>query len=314
MTRRSTRRSLMIATLALPWPAVGVAAESASAPPGGQLSSNQLSSNQPSSNQLSRKFTIDPANPEASIPSPRDRDRNPLEFGYLLQDLIERAEQARKAKDWSGLIRYYRAVAKAVPENAKGWSKLCEAYEIANDRERAILSCRYAIDRPAAELQDYARYVHLIVGRPEPLSADARQELAKVLDHLDTQADVKVAASHLRCEVATKLGDVAQMQTCTQSLAALAPDDPKTVVFQWTLATMKGDKARAKDLLIRARAVGVAREGVARMEKITLAGAGLSGRGKAMMIAAAGATLLAAGLAVVLTRRRRRDLGGRAAA
>ena len=304
MTRRSARRFLLTATLALPWPTIAVAGEPAPAAPEGSA---------PGAGQLSTRFKIDPANPEASIPSARDRDRNPLEFGYLLQDLLERAEDARKARDWSSVIRYYRAVAKAVPENAKGWSKLCEAYEIANDRERAIIACRYAIDRPAAELQDYARYVHLILLRPDPLSPEARQELTKVLDHLDTQPEIKAAASHLRCEVAVRLADVAQLQTCTQSLAAVAPDDPKTVVFQWTLATMKGEKQRAQDLLVRARAVGVAREGVARMEAVTLGGSGLSMRRKAT-IGATAAALLAAGLAVAFTRRRRRDLGGRAAA
>ncbi len=39
--------------------------------------------------QLSQKFPINETDPEASVPSPRERDRNPLEFGYLLQDLIE---------------------------------------------------------------------------------------------------------------------------------------------------------------------------------------------------------------------------------
>jgi len=308
MTRRSARRFLMIATLALPWPTIAVAGEAAA--PAALAPDDD---GPPASGQLSTKFKIDPANPEASIPSPHDRDRNPLEFGYLLQDLLERAEEARKAKDWSAVIRYYRAVAKAVPDNAKGWSKLCEAYEIANDRERAIIACRYAIDRPAAELQDYVRYVHLILLRPAPLSAEARQELAQVLDHLDTQPEVKAAASHLRCEVAVKLADVAQLQTCTQSLAALAPDDPKTVVFQWTLATMKGEKQRAQELLVRARAVGVAQEGVARMEAVTLGGAHLSARGMTM-IGVTTAALLAAGLAVAFTRRRRRDLGGGRAA
>jgi predicted Zn-dependent protease len=303
----------MIATLALRWPTIAHAGEAAVAGEAAPAVPADPEGAPPLSGQLSTKFKIDPANPEASIPSPRDRDRSPLEFGYLLQDLLQRAEEARKAKDWSAVIRYYRAVSKAVPENAKGWSKLCEAYEMANDRERAIVACRYAIDRPAAELQDYARYVHMILLRPDPLSPEARQELAKVLGHLDTQPEVKVAASHLRCEVAVRLADAAQLQTCTQSLATLAPDDPKTVVFQWTLATMKGEKQRAEDLVVRARAVGVAQEGVARMEAVTLGDAGMSMRSKAM-IGATAAALLAAGLAVAFTRRRRRDLGGGRAA
>jgi hypothetical protein len=41
---------------------------------------------------MSSKFTIDYWNPEASVPSNKERDNNPLEFGYFLQDLLENAE------------------------------------------------------------------------------------------------------------------------------------------------------------------------------------------------------------------------------
>ena len=172
--------------------------------------------------QLSSKFGIDDARPEASIPDIRERNRNPLEFGYFLQDLLERAEQARKNKDYQGVIRYYRAVAKAVPESAKGWSKLCEAYDVVHDRERAIVACRYALDRPAVEVQDYVRYVHLIIGTTAELGAKDRKELGEVLEHLGKQEGTAIVASHLRCEVAVKLKDVAMMETCTGALAKLA--------------------------------------------------------------------------------------------
>src|SRR5262245_12584459 len=95
----------------------------------------------PFEGQLSRKFRINDANPEASVPDLKVANENPLEFGYFLQDLLLRAEEARKAKDYPAVVRYYRAVAKGAPERAKGWGKLCEAYQLVNDRVKALNAC-----------------------------------------------------------------------------------------------------------------------------------------------------------------------------
>jgi hypothetical protein len=45
---------------------------------------------QPLPGQLSSKFRIDRSDPEGSIPEPKERDSNPLEYGYLIQDLLTR--------------------------------------------------------------------------------------------------------------------------------------------------------------------------------------------------------------------------------
>ena len=120
---------------------------------------------------------INDADPESSIPDDKAKNANPLEFGYLLQDLLVRAEDAKKDKDFQAVIRYYRAIAKGVPDRAKGWGKLCEAYEVVHDRDRAIHSCKYAIERDGAEAGDFVRYVGLIVSKPDELTADERKEL-----------------------------------------------------------------------------------------------------------------------------------------
>src|SRR4029078_11026008 len=75
--------------------------------------------------QLSRKSKINDADHESSIPDDKTKNANPLEFGYLLQDLLVRAEDAKKEKDYQAVIRYDRAIAKGVPDRAKGWGKLC---------------------------------------------------------------------------------------------------------------------------------------------------------------------------------------------
>ncbi|MBC7988543.1 MAG: hypothetical protein H7Y19_03025 [Luteimonas sp.] len=227
--------------------------------------------NLPNPGQLSSKFRIDDRDPEASVPPPKEQNANPLEFGYLLQDLLERAEQAHKANDLHGVVKYYRAVAKAVPDRAKGWAKLCEAYEAIKEVDKATKACRYAVDREGVELADYVRYVHLILAKEGDLRPDDRTELTKVLEHLSKQNGLELATSHLRCEIGVRLGDVAMLETCTASLAKLAPEDPRTVVFQWSLAMHKGQRQEAERLIERAKSQGVVLSSITRMAEATAA-------------------------------------------
>src|SRR5262249_34212133 len=152
-------------------------------------------------------YKIDDSNPESSVPAPSKRIENPVEFGYLLQDILARAEFAEKHNDVPGMIKYYRALAAAVPEEATGWGLLCEAYEKAHDIDRALRGCRYAISRRAVEFKDYRRTVGLIVTKPGELTDEDRTTLKSVLAHLDTQPDVKVETAHLHCQVALKTKD-----------------------------------------------------------------------------------------------------------
>jgi hypothetical protein len=62
-------------------------------------------------------FPIDDANPEAGVPTQVQANERPLDFGYYLQDLNERAERAVKRGDTDAAVRYYRAMAKAVPDS-----------------------------------------------------------------------------------------------------------------------------------------------------------------------------------------------------
>ena len=242
--------------------------------------------------QLSSQFPIDYRDPEASVPSQAERNHRPLEFGYYLQDLLEQAEGARKKNDVQAVVRFYRAVAKAVPDNAKGWSKLCEAYEVVKDRDRAIRACKYAIDRPAAELQDYARYVHLILGKDGPPAPADVQEIDAVLGHLEKQGGLDVAVNHLRCEMGVKLADIARLERCTRALAKVSPDDPKTVVFEWSLAVQKGQRADAERLVGRAVKAGIVLEHIDRMRNIT-SSVGREWWGRSLPLALVATALLA---------------------
>src|SRR5204863_3410479 len=160
-------------------------------------------------------FKINDADPEANVPTPSQRIGNPLEFGYYLQDVLARAEAAAKRNDLGSTIKYYRALSAAVPEQATGWSLLCEAYQRAGDRERAVRACRYALQRRGVEVKDYQRTVDLILAKSGDLTAEEQTELKSVLEHLDTQPDLAVQTAHLRCQVAIRSNDTGAMKACT---------------------------------------------------------------------------------------------------
>jgi hypothetical protein len=252
--------------------------------------------------QFSTLFKINDDDPESNVPTVQDRSRNPLEFGYYLQDLLTRAEVETKRKDQARVIKYYRALAAALPEEAGGWGLLCEAYQNAGDPERALRACKYAVDRKGVQLKDYRRYVDLMTTKPGDLSPADRGELNAVLEHLDKQPDLAVPTAHMRCETAVKTKDAAALKACTAVLAKAAPDDPKTIVFQWSLAVMQGDRSQAALLLGKAEKVGVNPESIDRMSKVSIAGHWWSSSRGAALVGAV-AVLLA--LLLLLGYRRR---------
>jgi len=253
--------------------------------------------------QFSTLFKIaDDDNPEGSVPTVKDRNTNPLEFGYYVQDLLTRAEVETKRKDYARVIKYYRALGAAIPEEARGWSLLCEAYQTAGDRERAIRACKYAIDRKGVQIKDYRRYVELLVAKPADLDADERTEINAVLAHLDQQPDMAVPTADLRCEAAVKMNDAGALQACTKVLGAVAPDDRKTIVFQWSLAVMRGDRTEAAQLLAKAEKAGVAPESLARMSEVAITSRWWVSPGRG--VAVLGVAALLALLALVAYRRR----------
>jgi hypothetical protein len=235
---------------------------------------------------------IDDAHPESSIPSLQDQLKNPLKFGYLLQDLLAKAKQAGERGDHAAAARFYEALIKAVPTRSYAFSKLCEERLAQADRPGAIEACRTALFKEGVNVADYGRFVGLVLAKTGPLSGDERQELEAVLTHLDADPTAAVPAEQMRCQVALRVNDVAALEACTAALAKSAPADAITVSFQWALALAKGDHAGAARLVERARAAGMASDGLARMEKLT-SGLGWSRFGRAMLWALGGAIALA---------------------
>ena len=72
----------------------------------------------------------------------------------LADELIARAEAASQRGDHAAAVRYYRAVASAVPERAVAFSKLCKAHEALGEVQEAIRSCRKALGKGGAELEE----------------------------------------------------------------------------------------------------------------------------------------------------------------
>jgi hypothetical protein len=211
------------------------------------------------------EFAIDDANPEASIPTPEQQTKSPLEFGYYIQDLLAKAEKYEKAGDQAAVVRFYSALTKATP-TAYAPSKLCGAYEAVGDYSKAIAACRTAITRKGATADDYMHFVKVVLASPDKQPALEGQELKAVMDHLAKEVQVGTQLSLLRCDVALRFNDTKALEACTAELVQSAPRDPRTVSFQWALALQKHQRWEALKMIDRARSVGMSAEGIARME------------------------------------------------
>ena len=212
---------------------------------------------------------IDDANPAASVPSPKERDAEPLKFGYFLQELIDRAQRATMRGDHQAAARYYVALAKAVPDRATAFGKLCESLEAAGMRERALTSCGQALAREGVRVEDFMRFVRLTIAKPGALTEAEVKEADAAVKHLTAQPEAALGGHHLACELATKLEGTERLEHCTAALVVAAPQDPKTVYFQWALAVRRKDRDQARALVERARATGMAEAGVTRMSQAT---------------------------------------------
>jgi hypothetical protein len=223
----------------------------------------------PMPGQLSARYKIDPANPEAVIPPLEQQNADPLEFGYLVQDLIAFAEAAKRAGDHGAEARYDHAFSIAVPTEAIAFRRLCEAFEAGGRRAEAQAACRDALGRRGVQVEDFVHFVRLSLAKPAPMTADELKDVSDVIDHLLETPNTRVFGAHLQCELALHDGDTALLESCTSRLKADAPQDPKTISFEWALAIRKGDRGEAHRLIGEAKATGMKPEGVARMQEQT---------------------------------------------
>jgi tetratricopeptide (TPR) repeat protein len=218
---------------------------------------------------LSTQFHINHADPESTVPTDAEKNAKPLEFGYYLQDLIAFAMAADKSGDHLGAARYYRAFAKAVPDESIAFQKLCESLQKAGQREQAMAACRDALGRPGIDVNDYARYATLVLAKQGALTDDELEDLNTIVEHLRKDPGTRTAGIHIQCELAMHNSDVSLLQQCSGELAATAPNDPKTISFQWAAAMRAGNGAEARRLVQRARVNGMKPAGLQKMEEAT---------------------------------------------
>jgi hypothetical protein len=214
-------------------------------------------------------FPIDDQNPALSVPAHDGQFKDPVKFGYYLQELLARAGAASKKGDHQEAARFYTAICKAVPQRAYGFARLCDELIALDRKDSARAACREALYKEGVTAGDYLRYVNLMVNRPEPLTADERKDLDGIVAHLQSLPDAKVLAEQARCQILLGARDRAGMLSCAQSLEALAPNDPATLPFVWAAAMERGDLLGARALVAKMQAAGVAEPALGRMTQAT---------------------------------------------
>lgn len=228
---------------------------------------------EPTADKLS-SFAVNEGDPESALPTPAQAEADPLNYGYLLLDLTSKAEQAMKQKDFATASRYYRALVKGSPDAAIGHSKLCEIYELQNDRVKGIDACRSALGLRGVRVMDYQRFVRLLLSKPEPLTPAETKEVTDVISHLQKDANTRAATAQIQCDLGLRIADLNLLRECTTVLMALAPKDPKTISYEWAFAMARKDMVSAKHAIEKARAAGVNLAGVQKMEEATLQASG----------------------------------------
>lgn len=193
-------------------------------------------------------FPINHDDPESMIPSIEERNKDPLNFGYFLQDLNTEALKAEREGDYNKSVKYWRAAAKAVPDEAVAFGKVCRAYQKLGEREQAIDFCSKALNLNGTTEEDYLRYGELVTQNPLALSQLEIQDLDAVVGHLRSEHEDGPAAV-VECRLGVKIEDKVRLQRCTQVLAKLSPNDPRSMTFMWSYALLRKDYSEAKRLV-----------------------------------------------------------------
>jgi len=252
------------------------------------------------------QWQINDADPVASVPPPPQRDANPLEYGYFIMDLSDRADQATRRGDHAAAVKYWEALVKAVPDRSIGYSKLCESYEALGDWEKAVGACKATLYHEGVLVKDYARLVAVVLEKRKPLEVAEVEDLDKILERVRKMESGREVADELSCDIGVRLGDVPRLDQCTRALAASAPDHPRTIYFQWTLALLKKNYDEARRLIVGAKAAGTSPERLQQMEKATTAASSVWQRMKRRWPIAGGGVLVAfIGIALTLRAARR---------
>jgi tetratricopeptide (TPR) repeat protein len=215
------------------------------------------------------KWKIDDKDPLKSVPTPEQRDGDPLNFGYHLMDLSDKAEEASARGDFAQASKYWEATVLAVPDAAVGYRKTCMTAEQAKDMNRALRYCRAALARDGVRLEDYQRYASILLSKPTPLDPEQMTDLLEIAKHVRGIEGGAALADTLECEHAVRSNDMKRLEQCVGKLRKAAPDDARTITYQWALALGRDQFDEARRQIERARKSGMKPEGIQAMERST---------------------------------------------
>ena len=248
----------------LPWTAVIFVAASLSAV-GAQGQDGVLK------DPISGRFAVDADDPEAHLPSAAEADKHPLDWGYLLMELDERALAARKRDDWKAAAKFHRAAAKLVPDRAIAFAHLCTDYEKAGQRTEAVASCFKAMNLEGAKLEYFTHFVHLVAGRPGGVDKKEVTDAKAAIEHLKGEPKARSLGYELQCELSLSTHDDSALAECSKELRTVYPHAPKATSFAWTLALRRGDFVLARKLIKDGKRDGMDKAVLDTMERATRA-------------------------------------------
>lgn len=214
-------------------------------------------------------FRIDDENPERDIPTEEKRNAAPIQFGYFLMNLSEKAEAATERGDHATAIKYFRAIAAAVPESVAGPRRLCAAYEANGERAKAEDACGGVLLREGVTVGDYIRYADIVLAQREPLSDKQIARVDKIISHVRSSEPTVGAASEVQCKLGLRLNDEKRLAECTEHLDRIAPNDPKAISYAWLYAIMRLDREDAWKAVERAKAAKLEHGVIQTMETST---------------------------------------------
>jgi hypothetical protein len=216
---------------------------------------------------LSTHFKVDDTDPEAHLPSEEERVKRPLDVGYLLMDLDERAEASRTSGNWNAALKYHRAGAALMPDRAISFALVCQDYEKLSMRKEALEACGTALSLPGAKLEHFVRFVQLVTTRPGEPDATEVTDALLAIEHVKKQPGGRLAGFELQCELSVRTHDKAALRECSQEIARAAPGTPRAISFAWALAMEDRDFARAESVLAEAAKGAIDKQALAKMER-----------------------------------------------
>ena len=203
--------------------------------------------------RLTSKFAINDEDPVNSVPTPEQALHQPIEMGYHIMLLAEKADAATKRGDHVAAARFWRALAKAAPDRSLPYAKMCQSYSATGDYANALAACRTALGKQGVTAEDNLQYVQLLLeNKPGALTSEDIADVDAISRHVKQQIakpEGAVMGARISCELASKLADAKRLEACTKELKALAPHDPQTFIYSWSLAMQQGQLDRAEQML-----------------------------------------------------------------